>query len=302
MALFLVLALWLLMAPAPGAGGGAGPGAHGGSAGGAGGGSGAAIGSGRDRDRGMAEIAGDGTEESGAGPAHDAAAALADATDASRASRSPLRVGFTQVEEAPLRPAPEPAEVPKTSAPAGGSAGRAGGGGGGSGAATFMGVEGRGKRIAFVIDRSGSMASGNRFAHARYELKRSIRALSADHFFFVFFFNEGSLPMPASTLVSATTANKERYSRWIDQQQIMGGTDPTEAMLHALSLQPETIFLMSDGIFDIAAADRIRAANRHGCVINTIAFHDPSGEVVLQRIARENGGTYRFVPPPGGSP
>ena len=142
----------------------------------------------------------------------------------------------------------------------------------------------------------------DRFTHTRYELKRSIRALPDDGEFFVIFFDTTALPMPASGLVRATAANRDRYSRWIDQQDVSGGTDPTDAMIQALGMKPDTIFLMSDGVFDIGVADRIRQANTHGCSINTIAFHDRSGEPVLQRIAKENEGAYRFVAPPGASP
>lgn len=293
-ALFLALSIWLLATPADGSGGGAGPGSGGGGGGGSGGGIGTGVGTGTLADAGAADAPGEGRDEDGTGPAQgDGEAASQEAREAP-SSRPPLRVGFTAPTESRAPPAPPaPAAAPAR----GGRAGGASGGGGGSGDHSFMGVEGRGKRVVYVIDRSGSM-NGDRLSNTRYELKRSIRALPADGEFFVIFFDQRALPMPAPGLVPATGANKDRYSKWIDQQTAGGGTDPTEALLQALALGPDSIYLMSDGVFDAASAQAVRAANGSECIINAIAFHDPAGEEVLKRIARENGGAYRFVAPP----
>jgi len=317
--LFVVLAIWLLLM-APTSTGGFGAGEGGGRGGGAGGGIGDGRGPGTGVGLGAADGAGGdgpgGQDGSGGldGGATHADAAPTDATseaddraanraadDASAESaprRPPLRVGFTATQEE--RAAPEAVETPTPVEPANraGSGGSAGGGGGGDDAPSFMGVRGRGNRVVYVIDRSGSMSMNQRFAHARYELKRSIRALPEQGEFFVIYFDTTALPMPGERLVRSSRSNVDRYSKWIDQQQPGGGTDPTEAMAQALALAPDTIFLLSDGIFAESIAGRIRAANTRQCSICTIAFHDATGEAILQRIARENEGTYRFVPPP----
>ncbi len=294
--LFAVIVLWLLLAPVPdraggGAGGGTGSGIGEGAGDGIGdGGDGSGAGRGVAVGDGAGSVVGDPALGAGAGAG---AGAEGPVVPDSRPSRPPLQVGFTATPETAVPPAPVAPPAPAASGgPSGGGAGRGGGSGN-----TFMGVEGRGKRVVYVIDRSGSM-TGDRFANARYELKRSIRALPADGAFYVIFFDQGSLPMPANALTAASAANKERYAKWIDQQLPGGGTDPTKAMELALSLKPDSIFLMSDGEFDPMVADRIRAANDARCSINAIAFHDRAGEAILQRIARENEGAYRFVAPP----
>lgn len=294
-ALFVLLAL-LLLSPSETAGGGSG--------GGEGGGTGTGVGIGAGPGSGAGFLASGGT--GGGASTGDLAAsaetnsesaepaASAPASPAAAASRAPVRIGFTAAEEQVAEPAPV-AVTPAGGAASGGST--AGGGGRGD-APSFMGVTGRGSRVVYVIDCSGSMSTGNRFAHARYELKQSIRALPRDGEFFVIFFDHESHPMPAQALVRATPATIDRYSKWIDEQRPLGGTDPTEAMKYAIGLAPDTIFLMSDGIFAESAATEIRAANRRNISICTIAFHDPSGGPLLERIARENEGTYRFVAPP----
>ena len=300
--IFMATVIWMLLLGSTSSGGGSGPGQGGGSGGGTGGGRGDSNGTGVASGAGGLEGDGVGVGDSSAAQPDDASSPQADAhaDDPAAPQRPPLRVGFTAASETPKPPVPPPtkAVAERATGPTGGAAGGAAGGGGGDGTPTFMGVKGRGKRIVYVIDRSTSMAQGDRFSHARYELKRSIRELPDGGAFFVIFFSTETLPMPADRLMSATKSNTDRFSKWIDQQSPMGGTDPVEAMLKALELAPDTIFLMSDGQFAEEAAPRIRSANSRNVSISTIAFHDPAGEPLLKRIAQENEGSYRFVPPP----
>jgi len=305
MVLFVALVIWLLLLGSTSTGGGSGSGQGGGSGTGAGGGAG--DGSGVEVAAGSGAHDGDGVGMGDASSTtaneRDESAANPELDDAPEAAqRPPIRVGFTASREQPKPPVPPTRTAAKTrpSAPAGGAAGGAAGGGGGDDTPTFMGVKGRGKRVVYVIDRSGSMAFGERLPHARYELKRSIRALPDDGEFFVIFFDTSAFPMPADRLMRATKSNTDRYAKWIDQQSPGGGTDPGDAMVKALELGPDTIFLMSDGGFDPMTAARIRAANSRNVSVCTVAFHDSGGEELLKRIASENEGSYRFVPAPSG--
>lgn len=213
------------------------------------------------------------------------AAGDGDAPAVSQPSIEPRRaapeLGFTVSLQPPSPPAPTPEPVAQA-----------------GGAASFFGQVGRGTRFVYVIDKSGSMA-GDRFADATFELVRSIRSLRPHERFSVIFYDSAPEPMPFSGLIPATPANQERAIEWVRSVSVGGGTDPRQAMLIALEqLNPDTIWLLSDGQFSIEATDAIRAANPDARVqINTIAFHDRGGEAVLQRIARENDGDYRFVEP-----
>jgi hypothetical protein len=192
-------------------------------------------------------------------------------------------------------PAPVAPGVPD-GRPTRGASGKAGGTG-----SEFMGVKSAARHVIYVIDFSGSM-NGDRFAHTRLELKRSIERLPEDGSFLVVFFDDGFVVMPPGKLVPATARNKSIAKSWIDSVDTRGGTDPSQAMDFALKLKPETIFMMTDGQF--MSNDYVNQVIDHENVnrytsINTIAFHERAAEAELKKIARENHGDYRYVPPPG---
>jgi len=167
--------------------------------------------------------------------------------------------------------------------------------GGRGGEGTFFGSRVRGQSFVYVVDRSGSMR-GARLEAVKTELINSVSRLEPNQKFFIIFYDSVSLPMQANGLVSATDTNKMNYLPWIRSIASRGGTQPEGAMLHALSLKPDAVWLLSDGAFSDRVCDVIRSQNP-GIQIHTIAFHNPAGQAVLWRIANENGGSYMFVPP-----
>ncbi|MCF7958544.1 MAG: VWA domain-containing protein [Phycisphaerae bacterium] len=171
-----------------------------------------------------------------------------------------------------------------------------GGGGAGGGTTSFFGLTARGTQFVYVVDYSGSMR-GAKIQAAKAELLRSIKSLKTNMKFFIIFYNQGFIAMPAENLVAATQENKSRYFDWIEKIVAGGGTHPTEGMIKALSLKPDAIWMLSDGQFGPQACEAIRQANQGAKVqIHTIAFYDNTGEVQLKKIAEENRGAYRFVP------
>ncbi len=169
-----------------------------------------------------------------------------------------------------------------------------------SGTATFFGVSGKGSRIVYIVDCSGSMA-GEPLDKARAELLASLYRLGSKQEFFVFFFNDASFPLtmpggPGRKLLPATRANVLHAQQWADQFSGSGGTDPGQSLLDALALEPEVVFLLSDGEFSFRTVTEVTRQNRSQITINTIGFLNRSGERQLKAIARNNGGEYRFVP------
>ena len=178
------------------------------------------------------------------------------------------------------------------------------------GGGEFFGVVARGDRFVYVVDCSGSMI-GEKFDAARHEVLRSAHNLLAYQKFYVIFFSDEAYPMfsdpvsgrqnaqatqPESAALPAEDANLERLRAWIQGFSIQGGTDPRQAMIAALELQPDAIFMLTDGAFEAQTVDVIRQRNDKRVAIHTIAFKDRSGEPLLRRIAEENGGEYRYVP------
>jgi hypothetical protein len=103
--------------------------------------------------------------------------------------------------------------------------------------------------------------------------------------------------MPGSELADATESNKERALSWIKNVGVMPNTLPVPAMREALRLQPDVVYLLSDGEFATQFCTEIRAANRgrSPATIYTIGFGNRSGEPQLLQIANESGGKYRYV-------
>jgi hypothetical protein len=167
------------------------------------------------------------------------------------------------------------------------------------GGAEFFGLRGSAagaRKIIYVVDRSGSMI--DTFAYVQAELKRSISALRRSQKFHVILFNAGEpLENPSKRLVSAIDAHKEQFFEFLDTVVARGGTRPEAAMRRALAMEPDLIYLLSDGVdFRPSLFQRLDEWNKQRRVrIYTIAYLDQTGSELLERIAREHNGEFKFV-------
>ncbi len=168
-----------------------------------------------------------------------------------------------------------------------------------TGHSRFFGVEGKGKKIAYIVDCSSSMR-GLPYQKACEELLRSTHALKEKQNFFVVFFSNVTYPQffpnLERKLLPATPGNKSKLQGWVQKSTPGGGTDPRDALIMALDLKPDIIYLLTDGEFPTDVVTTIRDHNAHGVVIHTIAFVNRSGELLLQQIATENRGKFQFIP------
>ena len=172
-----------------------------------------------------------------------------------------------------------------------GGAGSIGGGG-----TSFFGLSAAGGSFVYVVDCSGSMA-GEGLKIAKESLFFSISQLDEEQEFYVFFYDSSSHPMPGGRMVKATSENKDTYRQWIETIKGGGGTMPEESLLAAIAMQPEVIFFMSDGEFNVGVCDQIKVAQGDNPItIHAIGFVNRSGEPVLKRLASDSGGMYSFVP------
>lgn len=154
----------------------------------------------------------------------------------------------------------------------------------------------RGSNVVFVLDHSLSMG-GEKSARARRELVNTLEHLGTNKSFYVIFFPYKAMPAPGP--LSATPEHIQSMTNWIYSLGHSYGSDPTKAMEHALEFKPDTVWLLSDGKFSPKVSQAIREANLSaGARVHTVGFYERAGELVLRQIADENGGTYRFVPPP----
>jgi hypothetical protein len=146
------------------------------------------------------------------------------------------------------------------------------------------------------------MNDRGKFERARYELLHSIEQFKSDQRFYIIFYNEGAYPIDADEPLLATQDNLAKATNWIQQVEPTGGTNPLPALLFALTLRPDAIYLLSDGQFDPAVLQIMRTRNRQNLrtrmrqiPIHTIAFFDRIAEGLMRTIARNSGGEYRYV-------
>ena len=159
-----------------------------------------------------------------------------------------------------------------------------------------LGRRARGARkIVYVVDRSGSMLTT--FEAVRRELRSSIDKLRRSQRFHVIFFNAGPpLENRPKKLVPATASQKKRLLEFLDTIQAEGSTDPVPAMQRAFAVKPDLIYFLTDGDFDPLLLEKLRQWNGGKKVrIFTLAYVSEAGRVLLEQIARENNGEFKFI-------
>ncbi|MFK7769750.1 MAG: hypothetical protein AB8B55_21260 [Mariniblastus sp.] len=184
-------------------------------------------------------------------------------------------------------------------------------GGGGKG---FFGIEAQGNKVVYIIDRSPSMDEGikqRRYDRAVNEVMNSVNQLKPDQEFLVILFCFDAQPMDIrgrGKYCLPTPYNKDKLERWLRRVPLDSGTDPREALVMGLKKSPSCCFLLSDGEFNgifynngkyrrvISTVELARKYNRSKAPIHTIGLEDTDNQRDMNMIAKESGGSYKFVP------
>ncbi len=177
--------------------------------------------------------------------------------------------------------------------------------------ASMYGTGGNAKKLAYLIDASGSLIDTLQFV--MLELKRSINELKeAQSFTVIFFQGDDAVEVPPRGLKKATNENKMKVVRWIDPRAgnivAAGQSNPVSALKLALRYKPQLMFILSDNITGEGRYEvdqrrliyEIAQANTAGTKINTIQFlyKDKIAEfskATLEIIADQSGGQYKFL-------
>lgn len=188
------------------------------------------------------------------------------------------------------------------------------GSGGGAPLAGVFGLSAAGSRFVYVVDFSGSILVA--VDDLKRELKRSVGRLKPTQTFTVILFyssprmnrDDFQIEVFSPDLQPARADVKQRFFAWIDTKAPQGSTEPLGAMRRAMRLEPEVIFLFSDGYFDDKVVREIEQTNRsvkarvHTLVFDELLLSDMSGVPRLtegarrlKRIAEENGGKVKVV-------
>ncbi len=167
--------------------------------------------------------------------------------------------------------------------------------------ASFFGSYAHGDRFVFVLDSSRSM-KGDRWTYACNQLIDSLNALKPGQEFFVicfdmetsFLFNAKPDRITFSVIDDMVVS---RVRNWLRSRTLGRATMPAEALRYALDLNPDAVFLLSDGELQDDSLLMLRLLNgSHGSSrqipIHTINLFSQEGRFTLQQIALENGGSF----------
>jgi hypothetical protein len=162
---------------------------------------------------------------------------------------------------------------------------------------SFFGIRARGQFFVYVVDQSGSMIDDDRLTRAKIELRRSVFALQHPQRFEVIFYNDEATPMPGGPVSRpADQQNKNQLTSWLHLIGPDGGTQPKAAVVLALALHPDAVFLLSDGDFPKGTVEAIARANARRIPIHCVDLAGGLAGDHLQRIARDSGGQYASKP------
>ncbi len=181
------------------------------------------------------------------------------------------------------------------------------GSGNGAGNGGFFGLSPKSQRIVYVVDSSKSMnfphdsVGKTRLGRVKLELAQAILSMEEHQQFFVIFFSDIAIPMPARQLQPATPQAKQKFLSWVARVPGVGTTEPLEALVLALRLQPDTIYFLTDGRFNssvVRAFNEVAKKTKRGqtIIVNGICLGNREGEQLIRELAENNSGTYTFIP------
>ena len=167
----------------------------------------------------------------------------------------------------------------------------------------FGSKEATGGSFVFLIDRSQSMGGGGLgvLQDAELELVRVLKRLEPEHRFQVVVYHNKTVYMSNRKLLAATDANKALVPDFLGSKAAFGSTLHGDAIMSVLSLEPDVIFLLTDGGEPKLKDHEIRSIAKFAKSRTAIhCLHFGSGPVrdadnFLSRLAAATGGEYGYV-------
>ncbi len=212
-----------------------------------------------------------------------------------------LPAGFTLIGPGALEPGGVPGAIGATRGPRG--PGRAIGG---KARTAVFGIQGEGYKFVYVFDRSGSMGGSGRSAlgAAKAQLIASLKSLGKTHQFQIIFYNDRPWRFnptgQPNRLFFATERNKALAAKFIGSITADGATRHEDALMIAISLQPDVIFFLTDADEPKLWPGQLAKLKRRaaGITINAIEFGfgpQTKPDNFLVKLARQNGGKHAYV-------
>ncbi len=196
--------------------------------------------------------------------------------------------------------------------------GTLGKGPGGTGTTSLFGLAGEGGKFVYVFDRSESMnsvfslysaqqilATITPLKSAKMEMARSLNALSKANEFQIVFYNDLVEIFGEShdekKLYRATADNKQRANEYIESIPGEGFTNHLLALETAMTLDPDVIFMLTDGeakddLHPNMVRKIVKFCKRRNIVINIVHFcQAPRDNCTLVGLAEKTGGQHVFI-------
>jgi len=160
-----------------------------------------------------------------------------------------------------------------------------------------------GHSFVFVIDRSKSMGGEGLGAlgAAAKELYTALSTLEPHHEFQIIAYNHATLYVDKQRkLLKATDENKAKVPLFFNTLVAFGQTAHETALLSALRLKPDVIFLLNDGgdpYLNEIQMQRIKERTGRRTAIHCFlfGFRPPDEDNFMVQLARRNSGTYQFI-------
>ena len=190
----------------------------------------------------------------------------------------------------------------------------------------FFGSGGNAYHIAYVVDRSGSMAPT--FQQVQLEMLKSIAKLQPVQDFTIILFSDNEfIEGPSKRLVFASLENKLAANNFLKDITASGSTTVLPALQRAFQVlkypadprkQGRLIYLLSDGDFEgMSGGSTYNNMRGNEAVVHWLRDNNPKEEAkgkvhvntflyltqddtakqVMQTIATENGGVFKFISP-----
>jgi hypothetical protein len=167
----------------------------------------------------------------------------------------------------------------------------------------FGSADAEGRSFVFAIDRSKSMGGDglNALAAARDELARALKQLNPKHRFQIIAYHHQAVYFTAPRLTDATPETLSKIPAFFDRLGAFGGTGHEMAVRAALGMEPDVVFLLTDGgdpPLNEIQLKNIRKLAEGLATIHCIQFgFGPLDDEdnFMARLARQNGGSFTYV-------
>ena len=175
-------------------------------------------------------------------------------------------------------------------------------GGNGPGTSVFFGSQGKGRRVVYLIDCSGSMGKNGALAAARAELANSLRSLPSDTRFQVVVYHDLARPLlpgrPGWLEPTSDLVREAIQALW--RLPAEGPTNHAAGLRAGLRLQPDLLYFLTDA--DDLTSEHLRLAleldPRHRTAIHAIELtliNRDRPHMPMQILARLSRGQYQAV-------